>query len=147
MPLLERGKALISLCVSHSQEEAKGKRTLAIYDISLPHFHGVPVRRVFVELLDEEKERLAGENGPDLEHVGLLRRCMYGTVDASAHWQGHQAHGFVQGLGNPSLFVHVERDVRLLVHVPTLKRNGSKASCSRNTMESARRSSIQMATL
>ena len=96
------------------------------------------MRRVFVELLDEEKERLARENGPDLEYVGLLRRCMYGTMDASAHWQGHQAHGFVQGLGNPSLFVHVERDVRLLVHgddfmveMSTLKRNGSKASCSR----------------
>ena len=32
MPLLERGKAPISLCVSHSQEEAKGKRPFAIYD-------------------------------------------------------------------------------------------------------------------
>ena len=43
------------------------------------------------------------------------------AVDASARWQAHYAqilkeHGFVQGLSNPSLFVHVERDIRLLVH-------------------------------
>ena len=47
------------------------------------------MRRVFVELPDEEKERLARENGPDLEYVGLLRKCMCGTVDASARWQAH----------------------------------------------------------
>ena len=46
---------------------------------------------------------------------------MYGTVDASVRWQAHDAQilkegGFVQGLSNPSLFVHVERDVALLVH-------------------------------
>ena len=44
-----------------------------------------------------------------------------GTVDATARWQTHYAqilkeHGFVPGLSNPSLFVHVERDIRLLVH-------------------------------
>ena len=64
--------ALLSLFVSHNQEEAKGKRTLAMYDISRAHFHGVPVRRVPVELPDEDKERLALENGPDLENLGLL---------------------------------------------------------------------------
>ena len=46
---------------------------------------------------------------------------MYGTVDASARWQAHHAqilkgHSFVQGLSNPALLVHVERDFRLLVH-------------------------------
>ena len=48
-------------------------------------------RRVFVELPDEEKERLARESGLDLEFVGLLRKCMYGAVDASARRQGHHA--------------------------------------------------------
>ena len=43
MPLLEVVNALHSLFVSHSQEEAKGKRTLAMYDICRAHFHGVPV--------------------------------------------------------------------------------------------------------
>ena len=68
--------------------------------------------RVFVELLDQQQERFARENGPDLEYVGSLRKCMYGSVDASARWQAHylqmlKEHGF----GNLSLFVHVERDV------------------------------------
>ena len=53
MPPLESVKALFSLFVSHSQEEAKGKRNLAMYDTSRAHFHGVPVRRVFVVLPDE----------------------------------------------------------------------------------------------
>ena len=60
-----------------------------------------------MELLDEEKERFAREYGHDLE--------------SSACWQAHfvqilKEHGFVQGLSNHALFVHVERDVRLLVH-------------------------------
>ena len=113
MPPLESvKKSVVSLFVSHYQEEAKGKRTLAMYDISRAHIHGVPVRRVrrvFVELPDEEKERLARENGPD------------GTVDASARWQAHHAqilkgHSFVQGFSNLAFFVHVERDIRLLFH-------------------------------
>ena len=121
MPTLESVSALLSLFVSHSQEETKGKRTVAMYDISRAHFHGVPVRRLFVELPDEEKGCLARGNGTDLEYVGLLRKCMYGTVDASARWHKHYAqilkeHGFVQGLSSPALFVQVGRDVRLLVH-------------------------------
>ena len=92
-----------------------------MYDISRAHFHGVLVRCVFVEFPDEEKERLARENGHDLENVGLLRRCMYGTEDVSALWRGHHAqilkeHGFVQGVSNPPVLVHAERDIRLLVH-------------------------------
>ena len=80
-----------------------------MYDISRAHIHGVPLRRAFVELPDEEKERLARENGPD------------GTVDVSARWQAHHAqilkwHSFVQGLSNLAFFVHVERDIRLLFH-------------------------------
>ena len=54
MPPLESVQALFSLFVSHNQE-ANGKRTLVMYDISRAHFNGVPVRRVFAELPDEEK--------------------------------------------------------------------------------------------
>ena len=71
--------------------------------------------------LDEEKERLARKKGHDLENVGLLRKCTYGTADAGARWQGHCArileeHGLVRSLSNPFLFVQVERDIRLLAH-------------------------------
>ena len=79
-------EALLSLIVSHSQEEANGKRTLAMHDISRAHVHGVPVRRVFMKLSDGEKESLARENGrvnylsldrPDLSFAaGSLPRMM-----------------------------------------------------------------------
>ena len=70
------------------------------------------------------------------------------TVNASARWQAHHAqilkeHSFVHGTSNLELFVHVERDLRLLVHgdnfmveMPTRKEKWF----SRNTMEHARRS-------
>ena len=83
--------------------------------------------------MDEEKDKFARENGPDLEYVGLLRKCMYGTVDASARWQAHylqilKEHRFVQGFTVTTSWWRC----------PLMKRNGSKASCSRNTMERAR---------
>ena len=83
MPPLKSVQALLSLFVFHIKEEAKGKRALTMYYISRAHFHGIPVRRVFVELLDEKKERLARENGRDLEDVGLLKECTYDTVEWS----------------------------------------------------------------
>ena len=77
MPPLESVKrfALLSLFVSHNQEEAKGTRTLAIYDISRAHFHGKSVRRVFVELRDDEKERLAREKCTRSRTRWLAEKC------------------------------------------------------------------------
>ena len=43
MPPPESVKALLCLFVSRSEEEAKGQRTLAMYDISRAHFQGMPV--------------------------------------------------------------------------------------------------------
>ena len=86
------------------------------YDISRAHFYGVAQRRLIVELLGEE---CVGDSEP---MVGLLKRKMYGTVDASAVWQMDYAArvlkaGFVQGRGNFALFWHEERKIRLLAHV------------------------------
>ena len=136
MPPLESVKALVSLFVSHCQDNAKGKRTLALYDISRAHFHGVPVRRLFVELSEEEKERLARENGHDLEYFGWLRKCICGTVDASARWQSHYAQ-----ILKEREFEIFHCSCTLMTswrRCPLTKRNGSKASCSQSTMESAR---------
>ena len=99
---------LLSLFVSHSKEEATCNRTLAINAVSHAHVLGVPVRGVFVEL--QEKESLAREKGHKLQYVGMLKKCMYGTVDADDA-QILRRHGFVQGLSNRSLFGHVERDI------------------------------------
>ena len=51
----------------------------------------------------------------------MLKKCIYGIVDASPHWQARYAqmlkeNGFTQGLGNSSLSVHAERDARHVVH-------------------------------
>ena len=88
MPPLEAVKALLSIFVGHCQEVTKDNRALAMYDISRAHFHGVPVRRLFIELPEEEKEDVT--DGKD--HAGLLQKSMYGTVDASARRQAHYAH-------------------------------------------------------
>ena len=58
---------------------------------------------------------------------------MFGTVDASASWQAQCAkivkyYEFVQGLGYPSVFVHVKRDIRLLVHCDFKRARASGAS-------------------
>ena len=60
MPPMESVKAHFSLSVRLPQSRRcrkDCKRFLAMYDISRAHFHGVPVRRVVVELPDEERER------------------------------------------------------------------------------------------
>ena len=91
-PLNSSSSGLLSLFVAHSHGEAKGKQTLAMYDISSAHFHGVPLRRLFVELPDDEKEQPASEKGcGQSESVAWLKKCRYGTVDASTHWQARYA--------------------------------------------------------
>ena len=64
IPPLESVKPFLSLFVSFSEEEAKGRRTLVMYDLSRAHFHGVPVRRVFVKTPDEVRH--AREKGHNL---------------------------------------------------------------------------------
>ena len=77
-------------------------------------------------------------------------------MDASAHWQTHHAQilkGTVSSKASAILhFVHVERDVRLLVHgddfmvqIPTHEEKQFESVLFWDTMESARRSSIRMA--
>ena len=78
MAPLESVKALLTLFVSQSR--------IAVFDISRAHFHGVPVRSVFVEHPDEETERLARDDRHDLS------ACRESTcVDASGRWQAHRS--------------------------------------------------------
>ena len=113
MPPLESVKALCSLFVSRAYEGED--MCLATYDSSRAHFYGTPLRRLWVELPPEDA---VGDKGPV---VGLLKRTMYGTVDASARWQSDYAalltqEGFQQGRSNPSIFWHQMKDIRLLCH-------------------------------
>ena len=87
MPPLESVRTLLSLFVRLSQSmRGEGQANPCNVRHQPCTLSGVPVRRVFEALQDEEKERLARENGPDLEYV-----CMHGTVDASPRWQAHYA--------------------------------------------------------
>ena len=90
MPPLESVKTSTLCSCLTVKKRQKGKRTLATYDKSRAHFHEVPVRRLFVELPDADWNTLA-------------------TVNASARWQARK------GLNNPSLFLHVKRDIRRFV--------------------------------
>jgi hypothetical protein len=52
---------------------------------------------------------------------GRLRRCLYGTRDASARWEAFlgselKKHGFVQGVASACCFHHPSRDLRCMVH-------------------------------
>ena len=116
IPPLEGVRALLSLFVSHSQEEAKGKRILAMCDISRAHFHGASV---------------CGTPGRGERETRTRERIL-------------KENGFAQGLSNPSLFVHVERDIRLLIRGDDFRR---MKNWFESVLPSAWRSSTRMATL
>ena len=80
-----------------------------MYDISRAHFHRVPVRRVFVELPDEETERLTREERHNL--VSEKVHVWHSSGRRHAHHpQILKEREFFQGLSNPSWFVHVYRE-------------------------------------
>ena len=82
MPLLESVKAFfsLSLFVSHTQEEAKGKRVLAMYDISRAHFHGTPVRR--------EKKRTLGRGEGQARTLIWIRSGIRWLAENVQVWHG-----------------------------------------------------------
>ena len=119
MPPLEAVKSLISLFTSWGVKGRAGVSAkpykLATFDISRAHFYGRARRRVFVELVDEDRE----EYGQD--KCGLLLKSMYGTQDASQIWQDDyaellQQHGYIRGKSQPAVFYNRETDTRVLVH-------------------------------
>ena len=76
------------------------------------HFYGVPKRRIYIELPDEDST-------PGM--VGRLTKSMYGTQDAPNIWQQHYTQllvkaGYIRGKSNGSVFYHPTLEVRVLVH-------------------------------
>ena len=112
MPPLEALKALLSIMTS-KRVSTKGKRyKLALIDISRAHFYGASKRRVFCALPQ-------GQEQPG--KCALLRRTMYGTLDAAHIWQETYTEwlkecGIRQCIGWPALYMHDELDLRFLVH-------------------------------
>ena len=74
-------------------------------------------RTIYIELPEEERQRL----GPDV--IGLLKRTMYGTQDASHLWRLDyvallccDSGGFKRGRRNAAVFWHQELGVYMLCH-------------------------------
>jgi len=109
MPPLEALKVLLSLMAS-KQFSTRGKRyKLGLIDISRAHFYGQSKRRVYCTLPEQ-----AGK-------CALLKRTMYGTLDAANIWQETyveilKEHNIHQCVGWPALFINEEHDLRFLVH-------------------------------
>ena len=66
------------------------------------------------------------------EHCGELLQSIYGTRDASAHWEGEYtrtllASSFPQGAASPCHFFHETGNVRVLVHGNDFVVVGSRA--------------------
>ena len=86
---------------------------LSFVDVKKAYFYGIPVRSLYV--------RLPPELGLGKKVVGKLVRCMYGTRDAGAIWEGCYTSclvdlGFKQGAASPCCFSHAEWGVHVVVH-------------------------------
>jgi hypothetical protein len=94
------------------RSSGKGGRKILVIDARKAHLHALTDRDIFVQLPPEIRE-------PGF--CGRLRRCLYGTRDASARWEAFLAselkkHGFVQGVASACCFHHSSRDLRCMVH-------------------------------
>ena len=112
MPPLEALKALCSLMVSRKRSKFGKLYKLKLLDISRAHFYGVSRRRVFCTLPE-------GEEIPN--KCALLKRSMYGTMDAASIWQETytdllKEHDIKPGVAWPSIFYHEASDSRILCH-------------------------------
>jgi hypothetical protein len=112
MPPLEALKVLCSLMTSKRTSTHGKPYKMMLIDISRAHFYGLAKRRVFCRLPEGHEQ--AGK-------CALLRKSMYGTLDAASIWQATYVEllkecGIEQCVGWPALFMHKERDLRFMVH-------------------------------
>ena len=112
MPPLEALKVLCSLMTSKRTSTHGKPYKMMLIDISRAHFYGLAKRRVFCRLPEGHEQ--AGK-------CALLRKSMYGTLDAASIWQATYVEllkecGIEQRVGWPALFMHKERDLRFMVH-------------------------------
>ena len=112
MPPLEALKVLCSLMTSKRTSTHGKPYKMMLIDISRAHFYGLAKRRVFCRLPEGREQ--AGK-------CALLRKSMYGTLDAASIWQATYVEllkecGIEQRVGWPALFMHKERDLRFMVH-------------------------------
>jgi hypothetical protein len=111
MPPLETLRMLLSRAAT-GRTGSRGGRKILVIDARKAHLHAMTERELYVDLPPEIRK-------PGI--CGRLKRCLYGTRDASARWEAFLAselrkHGFVQGAASPCCFHHPQRDLRCMVH-------------------------------
>jgi hypothetical protein len=111
MPPLETLRMLISRAAT-GRTSSKGGRKILVIDARKAHLHAMTERELFVDLPLEIRRP---------GYCGRLKRCLYGTRDASARWEAFLAselkkHGFIQGIASPCCFHHPQHDLRCMVH-------------------------------
>lgn len=94
--------------------EGEEKNEMMINDVSRAYFYAKCTRCMYVEIPTEDPEA-----HPD--YLGRLRLCLHGTRGAALNWQQTLAdhlveHGFLRGVGHPSVFHHPQRKIWTLVH-------------------------------
>ena len=85
-----------------------------VNDVSRAYFYAKAIRKVYVEIAEEDREP------GDENKVGELQFSMYGTRDAAQNWQEEfsgmlESIGFTAGRSCPCIFYHAERDIRTFV--------------------------------
>ena len=115
-PPLEAKKLLLSLAVTEGIGYVQGQKEqgmkIDLIDVRRAYFHAKARRRVFVRLPEEDKEE---------GKVGLLAKAMYGTRDAAQNWEYEyidfmEQIGFGRSRATPCMFLHKDREVRVVVH-------------------------------
>ena len=99
MPPIEALRFLLSWTAT-GRPNGKGGRKILVIDAKKAHLHAFAEREVWVNL------------PPEVAIPGMcakLRRCLYGTRDASQRWEAFLAselrrHGFTQGKASPCVF-------------------------------------------
>ena len=120
MPPLAALKLLLCFCVTSTlvgvDDKVLRRRApycMSFVDVKRAHFVSNATRELYVEL--------PAEAGVPKGKVGRLLKSMYGCRDAGKNWELEVARvmkklGFRQGVSNPCVFYHAERDIRTMVH-------------------------------
>ena len=102
-PPTEALKLMIAIAAT---KDSKGRRRrLMVNDVSRAYFYAKAIRKVYVEIAEEDREPGEGDM------VGELLHSMYGTRDAAQNWQ-EEFSNMLEGIGfradrsSPCIFYH-----------------------------------------
>ena len=113
-PPLEAMRLILSHAATTDDDQPGRRRQVMINDVRRAYFYAKQKRIIYIEIPKEDAD------GKD-DEVGRLELCLYGTRDAAKGWQDRLSEqlvsiGFRRGKAFPSVFFHVGRKIRLLVH-------------------------------